>query len=447
MYYSAEQIIAFAPDAASAKAGRSLATASKWQNVGQNERALWGECQGSGAKPYQTVIDLNEPAFKCSCPSRKFPCKHALGLFLLVANQPATVNTLTTAPEWAAEWLGKRDQQTQRRSEAAKKADEEPDEATLARRASQKAKRSLDREAKVAAGLKELELWLRDLLRHGLASAQTRSLEYWEQMAARLIDAQAPGLARRVRELSWVSRSSDGWIEQLLAKVSSLFLLLKAYERIQTLPAATQADVRSAIGWSLKEDELPTDNLVSDEWLVLGQLTTGEEGLRVRRTWLWGERIAKGALVLEFAAPGQHLTANLLPGTKIEAELIFYPSSYPLRAAVKKRANTTRSLKEIAGYPSSEQLLTAYAGVLALNPWVEAIPAPLQSVIPMRRGEQWFVRDVNGRLLSLRLEPMSGWTLMALSGGHPIAIFGEWNGRSLLPISAWADGRYVELES
>src|SRR5215216_2592094 len=312
MNYSSEQIIALAPDAASAKAGRSLATASKWQNVGQNERALWGECQGSGAKPYQTVIDLNEPAFKCSCPSRKFPCKHALGLFLLVANQPATGGNATTAPAWAAEWLAHRDQQAQRRSEAAKKADVEPDEATLARRASQKAKRSLDREAKVVAGLKELELWLRDLVRHGLASAQTRSFDYWEQMAARLIDAQAPGVARRVRDLSRVPQSADGWIEQLLSKVSSLFLLLKAYERIETLSAATQADVRTAIGWNYKEDELPEENVVADEWLVLGQRTTGDEGLRVRRTWLWGRRIAKGALVLEFAAPGQHLGMDLL---------------------------------------------------------------------------------------------------------------------------------------
>ncbi|HJY28679.1 MAG TPA: SWIM zinc finger family protein, partial [Pyrinomonadaceae bacterium] len=314
MNYSVEQIIALAPDAASAKAGRSLATASKWQNVGQNERAVWGECQGSGAKPYQTVIDLSEPAFKCSCPSRKFPCKHALGLFLLIANEPATGNA--TVPAWAAEWLGKRDSQAQRRSEAAKKADEEPDEATLARRASQKAKRSLDREAKVVAGLKELELWLRDLLRHGLASAQTRSFDHWEQMAARLIDAQAPGVARRVRDLAYLPQSGDGWIERLLAKVSSLFLLLKAYERIETLPVATQADVRSAIGWSVKEDELPDENVVADEWLVLGQRTTGEEGLRVRRTWLQGQRTAQGALVLEFAAPGQHLALDLLPATR-----------------------------------------------------------------------------------------------------------------------------------
>jgi hypothetical protein len=336
-----------------------------------------------------------------------------------------------------------RDRQAHGRSDAAQQPEEEPDEETLARRASQKAKRSIDRETKVVAGLKELELWLRDLLRHGLASAQTRSFNYWEQMAARLIDAQAPGVARRVRDLSRVPQSGDGWIEQLLAKVSSLFLLLKAYERIETLSVATQSDVRTAIGWNYKEDELPDENVVSDEWLVLGQRTTGEEGLRVRRTWLWGAHTAKGALVLEFAAPGQHLAADLLPATTVEAELIFYPSNYPLRAAVRKRVNTTRALKAIDGYQNSKHLLTTYAGVLALNPWLEAIPAPLQTVVPVRRGEQWFARDSDARLL--RLKSDSGWKLMALSGGHPITIFGEWNGRSLLPVSAWTDGRHIEL--
>jgi SWIM zinc finger len=443
MNYSAEQIIALAPDPASAKAGRSLAIASKWQNVGQDERALWGECQGSGAKPYQTVIDLNEPAFKCSCPSRKFPCKHALGLFLLLANQPAAANT--AQPAWAAEWLAKRDQQTERKTELAQKAAEEPDAATLARRASQKAKRSVDREAKVVAGLKELDLWLRDLLRHGLASSQTRSLDYWEQMAARLIDAQAPGVARRVRDLARVPHSGDGWTERLLAQLSSLFLLLKAFERVETLPPATQADVRTAIGWSLKEEELPEENTVSDQWLVLGQRTTGEESLRVRRTWLWGESNAKGALVLEFAAPGQHLALDMLPGTRVEAELVFYPSNYQLRAVLRKRLNTTRAPSETPGYQTSDELLTTYADVLALNPWVEAIPAPLQTVVPVRRGEQWFARDTNGRLLKLRCEPIAGWKLLALSGGYPIAIFGEWNGRALLPLSTRVEGRHVDL--
>src|SRR5688572_31055250 len=127
MNWTVDQILALAPDPQSAKTGSSLATLRKWDRLGRNSQALWGECQGSGAKPYQTVIDLNEPAFKCSCPSRKFPCKHALGLFLLIATQPTTGKKGVTAPAWAAEWLAKRDTEAQRKSETAKKADEELD--------------------------------------------------------------------------------------------------------------------------------------------------------------------------------------------------------------------------------------------------------------------------------------------------------------------------------
>lgn len=81
--WTQEQILALAPDANSAKNGKALATSSKWSFLGCNDKAVWGECQGSGKKPYQTQIDLTQLAFKCSCPSRKFPCKHGIGMFLL----------------------------------------------------------------------------------------------------------------------------------------------------------------------------------------------------------------------------------------------------------------------------------------------------------------------------------------------------------------------------
>src|SRR3569832_652581 len=87
--WTSDRIIALAPDASAAKSGRELANLRKWVTLGLNEQAIWGECQGSGAKQYQTLIDLSEPSFKCSCPSRKFPCKHSLGLFLLTDAQPA----------------------------------------------------------------------------------------------------------------------------------------------------------------------------------------------------------------------------------------------------------------------------------------------------------------------------------------------------------------------
>ncbi|MCD0157069.1 SWIM zinc finger family protein, partial [Deinococcus sp. 6GRE01] len=90
-----DAVLALAPDAASAQAARKLAAPGKWQNLNTPAGSLWGECQGSGRTPYLTGVDLSgpaqtSPAFKCTCPSRKFPCKHALALLLLRATHADT---------------------------------------------------------------------------------------------------------------------------------------------------------------------------------------------------------------------------------------------------------------------------------------------------------------------------------------------------------------------
>ena len=42
MAWTIEQILALAPDAASAKAGQALATPHKWSGFGTHEHAVWG---------------------------------------------------------------------------------------------------------------------------------------------------------------------------------------------------------------------------------------------------------------------------------------------------------------------------------------------------------------------------------------------------------------------
>ncbi len=120
-----DQIIALAPDPGSARAGKELSAPRKWLAFGHRDQAVWGECQGSARDPYQTQIDLAEPAFKCSCPSRKFPCKHALGLFLLWASQPGSF-TQDDPPAWVTEWLAKRAQASQKPEKTRGKSEQAP---------------------------------------------------------------------------------------------------------------------------------------------------------------------------------------------------------------------------------------------------------------------------------------------------------------------------------
>src|SRR5687767_4858191 len=188
--WTAERVMGLAPDPASAKAGQGLAGPRKWVSLGADDAAVWGLCQGSGKKPYQTQVDLAEPAFKCSCPSRKFPCKHALGLLFVLAETEAVPEG--APPAWVQEWLATREQRAERAATRAAAPDKPPDPEAQAKRAQR-------REERVAAGVEELRRWLADLVRRGLAEAQRESWDFWEQPAARMVDAQAPGLASRLR--------------------------------------------------------------------------------------------------------------------------------------------------------------------------------------------------------------------------------------------------------
>jgi len=440
LIWTPDQILALAPDASSAKAGQGLAAPRKWVALGHDERSAWGECQGSANEPYQVQIEMTEPAFHCTCPSRKFPCKHALGLFLLLANQPAAFKQ-TKPPVWVTEWLAKRAE----RAERAEKQSQKKSRAEPMADVQAQAKRAAAREDKIAAGLQELELWLTDLMRQGLASAQAQPAKYWETMAARMIDAQAPGLARQLREMDGLASSGEGWQEKLLERLARLHLLIEGYRHIETLAPETQVDVRTLIGWTQDQDKLLSESGLLDEWLVLGQRVEDEERMRVQRTWLWARATNRAALVLDFAIGKQPLDVSLSPGTSLDAELVFFPSHFPLRALIKTRHGAPAPLEGMPGCVNVSAAMATYADALARNPWLERLPFALQDVIPIQRESGCFVCDTQSRVLPL--DPRFGewWSLMALSGGCPINVFGEWNGDNLLPLSVWAGGRFVRL--
>ena len=165
MLLTTEAVLALAPDAASAKAAHGLVRPSQWPTLGANDAAVWGECQGSGAKPYQTQVDLAGPAFRCSCPSRKFPCKHGLALLLMRAQHAAEFAS-GDAPGWVAEWLASRSEKAEKHAEkqAAKVADAPPADPAAGD------KREAQRWQRIEAAAQDLRRWLADQIARGLGA-------------------------------------------------------------------------------------------------------------------------------------------------------------------------------------------------------------------------------------------------------------------------------------
>jgi hypothetical protein len=120
-----------------------------------------------------------------------------------------------------------------------------------------------------------------------------------------------------------------------------------------------------------------------------------------------------------------------------------YPGGEPRRAFL-----TDEELKitQGAGLPVAtnvDKALDQAARWLAGNPWLRRIPMALRgmTVVPT---EPALVADEDGAALALAPET-DIWQLLALSGGHPVRLFGEWIDERLHPLSVEIDDRLVPL--
>lgn len=418
--FTTEQVLALAPDPASATAGKGLATARKWVSLCKKDDALWGECQGSGSNPYQVRIDLTEPAFKCSCPSRKFPCKHGIGLLLLWASASGSFQELEY-PAWVSEWLDSR------KMRAEKKAEKEEAGAQKQADPVAQAKRAEKRESRVEAGIEELETWLKDLIRRGFAAAKSEPATFWNRMESRLVDAQAPGLSRYVRAINDQCSSGTGWEERAMREAGRLYLLLNAWKKQEQLSPELREDVRTLVGFAQSKEAVLALSGVQDHWYVWAQTVDEvDDGLRLQRTWLQGVNTKRMALTLSYARKGFPFEFSFVAGSAHEGELAFYPSSVP-RRALEKRRGTLTSVEELPTVATFDEAFAGYAEALAQNPFLEEHPIAIRNARMVPKGDGFIVVDSEHRVLNIRGDIDALWRAYAGTGGQPVVLFGEWN--------------------
>lgn len=170
-------ILLQAPNPAAAENGRKLSKKGSFSahHRTADDTLYWADCAGSGKNPYHVSIDLSRqdsPVCRCSCPSRQFPCKHALGLmFEMLAGKPFEPADI---PQDIA---GKRAKQAAR---AAKKeaAPDAPPKPRKPNAAAQKKKI-----AKQLEGLDMAERMVDDLLSAGLGSLAGSSAQTYDKLA------------------------------------------------------------------------------------------------------------------------------------------------------------------------------------------------------------------------------------------------------------------------
>ncbi|MFC4909782.1 SWIM zinc finger family protein [Actinomadura gamaensis] len=289
------------------------------------------------------------------------------------------------------------------------------------------------RERRVDDGLAELDQWLRDQVAQGLARAERAPYRLWDDASRRLVDASAGPLAAQVKALAAVPRRA-GWPDRLLAEYALLRLLVRAHQHRGALPPRLREIVRARVGFTVPHDDvLARGERVRDTWCVIGSRDSTLDQLTTRRVWLRGATSGRSALVLSFAARGRPLDASLTVGTGVDAVLAFYPDD--LRALVAKRAERAAPRTAPSG-TSVRGMLDEYAAALADDPWLDRWPAALAAVRPAR-DERGDLHVLDGAGDALPVRTGDPWPLLAVSGGGPVTLSGEWTPEGLHPLALW----------
>lgn len=203
---SEDFIAAAAPNADAAKNGRGLVLKSKFVALHHSaDETLWfGQCQGSGRQPYLCSADFavpERPVYRCTCPSRQFPCKHSLGL--LYARLEGKPFTVADVP----------DELAAKREKATARIEKQAAEATKPRKVNRSALAK-----KIQAqrdGIDLLETLTQDVVRLGIGNMNAKTARELEEQARQLGNAYLPGAQAALRNYTRLFHSEYG--EELTA--------------------------------------------------------------------------------------------------------------------------------------------------------------------------------------------------------------------------------------
>ena len=434
MEFSVQEIEGLAPDESSIRSGKGLAKPASWQEVGEEDGFLWGLCKGSGSKPYQVRVDASqsEVGFSCSCPSRKIPCKHVLGLLFLRAENGKALGG--SCPDWVQEWREKR-----ARRQGAASGQEAGDGA---RKKSKKKNVSFAERVEahlplMTEGMDLLSERMIDAVRHGVSAG------WLHDLSKRLVDTQLPGLALMIgkMEKEYEGCKDEESLERLVTLMGRLQLLVEAFRGRDRLSEAERYDLFLALGMTLdKEQVLAGGERLGGVWRVLGVAMEEFGRIRERRVWLGNDEGAT-ALVQDYAPQKVGFPGVFNPGDTFAGEVAFYPGT------VRQRALTTENF--VPAPEAEPPVVDAALAVqrvreqMAANPWLWRWPLQLSAVRLHcgKEGElQVFLADGRKLPLVVSCSERMAWALHALTLASPVHCFGEWTGSGFLPLRAWREG-------
>lgn len=189
-----------APNAAAIKNARGVVLKRKLVGLFRSADGtlLFGDCKGSGAENYRPSADFadpSKPVFRCTCPSRQFPCKHSLALLYAHAQGGKFVEKEVPTD------ISEKRTKIQARVEKKKVDADKPRQVNTSA-----LKKKIQTQL---TGLDLLESLITDLTRAGLGTLNAKSARQIEDQAKQLGNSYLPGAQNALHALTGLFYRSE----------------------------------------------------------------------------------------------------------------------------------------------------------------------------------------------------------------------------------------------
>ncbi|TAF34605.1 MAG: SWIM zinc finger family protein [Cytophagales bacterium] len=426
----------FADEANLARAAK-LAHAKSWFELGFNKQAAWGLCTSSGSVPYHVCMSLNgDLKSSCSCPSRIYPCKHVVALFLLFCAQG-----MQTVDSPQPIWVGDLLQKWQDSSEKKLSPKEETLQTTVHSAPSE------SRIQNIKSGFLKFKLWLEDTSSIGVAELLNKPIAFWTEPAMLLNDAQAGAVANKIKSMAKNIRPDSPKV--LIHQLGYLSFLIDFWLNSSPADLETAYDLWASVGISVKKEQVLQSKSLEDTWCLVGStLDDAPDSMRLQRSWYYGVKHKRFAAFWDFKHTSLDFEPHLaMLGKGFSGKAYFFPSQYPLRAIFEPSKVSENLEIKLSGYTSISSALADFKASFLKQPFLNTFPMCLEAVYFLYTGSEYVLKDHNAHYLPISDRFNAHFELWLQGGEQAIKLFGEWNGHTFLPLTLVQDSFFCTLKS
>ena len=303
-------------------------------------------------------------------------------------------------------------------------------------------KRQEKRHQKVLGGISDLEVWMKDLVRNGFLNVPERAYTLFDNMARRMVDAQAPGLAGRLRAMETIDFDSENWKSDLTESMSRLYLLMQSYRNMDGLSEEWKDEIRTQIGYPQSKNNVLAGEPVADSWLVLHKQSRKVNDVNTDIYWFYGKESELFARHLSFAVAGTFSTENWIPGSVYKGTLCFYNGTGTCRRALFRESVLAEEGFMPACSPDLKQAAAVYRTAMLTNPFSEDVPLLVDAVRVARNGKNYTMLDNAGNAVCVAMPEETYIDILAITGGNLFAALILVNGDIWELKSIWCNKKY-----